>query len=64
TTAKNGNQPQTHINQGCSFPDELRTWSGENRESGGQTENERREKREIQAGGERVVKDVKLAQTL
>jgi hypothetical protein len=34
TTAKNGNHPQTHINQGCSFPDELRTWSGENRESG------------------------------
>ncbi|MHB8809280.1 MAG: hypothetical protein ACYC9M_04630, partial [Desulfobulbaceae bacterium] len=31
---QNGNQPQTHINQGCSFPDELRTWSGENRESG------------------------------
>lgn len=35
TTAQNGNQTKTHINQGCSFPDELRTWSFDAREPGG-----------------------------
>jgi len=33
TPAQNGNRPEPRINRGFSFPAELQTWSGENRES-------------------------------